>query len=88
MFHFNSHVTQEIRDYHLVMFIAGLVVIDVVILTTYTLAEGLRDNLNPTRTENTENPSDVQGVSAGFFEESLCTSIACIHYYVVYCVGY
>jgi len=66
MFHTNSHASQKIRNYHLVMFIAGLVVIDVVILTTYTLAEGLRDNLNPTRTENKENPSDVQGVSASY----------------------
>jgi len=38
--------------------------VDVVILFVYTLVEGLRGNLEPTRTFHAEHPSDKMGVGA------------------------
>ena len=40
-----------------------LVAVDVVILVMYTLVEGIRGNLYAKRIENTENLSEVKGVS-------------------------
>ena len=51
------------KDYHLALFVCALVTVDVVILSVYTLVEGLRGNLEPTRTVNAENPLDTRGVS-------------------------
>ena len=45
------------------MFIAVLVVVDLVILVTFTLTQGIVGGLSASRHENAENPSDVKGVS-------------------------
>jgi len=58
---FNLH--QNMKDYHLALFVCALVMVDVVILFVYTLVEGVRGNLEPTRTIHAENPSDARGVS-------------------------
>ena len=47
----------------LLLGVGCLVAIDLVILITYTLVEGLRDNLNPELVELGGNPRDVDGVS-------------------------
>ena len=54
---------QGIQDWMLLLGVGCLVAIDLVILVTYTLVEGLRDNLRPQLVENGENSRDVQGVS-------------------------
>ena len=46
------------KDYILALFVCALVMVDVVILSVYTVLEGLRGNLEPTRTVNAENPSE------------------------------
>ena len=56
-------IVQAIQDYHLALFVGILVVVDVVVLITYTIVEGLQDNLGPTKTVNVENPSDIRGVN-------------------------
>ncbi len=45
------------------MVVLVLVMVDLVILVVYTVAEGTRGNLEAERIENRENPSDVKGVS-------------------------
>ena len=40
-----------------------LVVIDLIILSTYTAVEGARGNLSAQRVTNRENPEDITGVS-------------------------
>ena len=57
---------QAIKDYILALFVCALVMVDVAILTGYTLRtliEGLRGNLEANRTVHAENPSDIIGVS-------------------------
>ena len=44
------------------MFIAVLVVVDLVILVTFTLTQGILGGLSASRHENVENSSDVKGV--------------------------
>jgi len=51
------------KDSHLALFVCALVMVDVVILLVYTLVEGLMGSLEPKRTVNAENPSEIQGVS-------------------------
>ena len=45
------------------LFVLCLVVIDLVILVTYTVVEGLRDNLGVKLTTNRELPEETFGVS-------------------------
>ena len=45
------------------LFVCVLVAVDLVILFIYTLVEGLGGNLEPMRVSNTENPSEIRGVS-------------------------
>ena len=52
-----------LKDYIMALFVLCLVVIDVVILGTYTLVEGLRGNLGVKLVPNTENPKEIVGVS-------------------------
>ena len=59
----NLHRYQAMKDYHLALIVCALVTVDVVILSGYTLVEGLRGNLEPTRTVNAENPLETRGVS-------------------------
>lgn len=47
----------------LALAVAVLVAIDVVILTTYNVVEGLRGNLVAIKITNPENPEDLSGVS-------------------------
>ena len=54
---------QKPKDYHLALFVCGLVAVDVVILLLFTLVEGVQGNLEPSMVPNTENPSDMIGVS-------------------------
>ena len=51
------------KDSHLALFVCALVMVDVVILLVYTLVEGLMGSLEPKRTVNAENPSEIKGVS-------------------------
>ena len=55
--------SQIVKDWHLFVFIAVLVVVDLVILVTFTLTQGIVGGLSASRHENAENPSDVKGVS-------------------------
>lgn len=54
---------QIVQDFHLVLFVLGLVVIDVIILAVYFVVEVARDNLRPSITRNKENPLKISGVS-------------------------
>lgn len=54
---------QKVQDFYLVLFVLGLVVIDVTILAVYFAVEVARDNLRPTITRNKENPLKISGVS-------------------------
>ena len=56
-------VQQKLKDPHLALFVCALAAVDLVILSIYTLVEGLRGNLEPMRVSNTENPLEKQGVS-------------------------
>ena len=51
-----------IKDWHLMVFVSIMVLIDVVTLTFYTLLEALLDNFGTVRVPNKENPSAVRGV--------------------------
>ena len=44
-------------------FVGVLLIVDVLILLTYTVVEGREGNLGPTKTVNAENPSDIRGVT-------------------------
>ena len=59
-------ISQIIRDLHITLFVLALVVVDVVILMTYTIVEGVKGNLEPMRVVNAENPHDIIGVSFCF----------------------
>ena len=48
----------------LVLGVALLVAVDLTILITYTIVEGIRGQLGPKRAENAEDPMDMTGVSA------------------------
>ena len=51
-----------IKDWHLMVFVSIMVLIDVIILVFYTLLEALLDNFGILRVPNKENPSAVNGV--------------------------
>lgn len=52
-----------IQDWHLMIFVSVLVLVDVIFLILYTLLEGLADNFGVLRVPNKENPSSTSGVS-------------------------
>ena len=54
---------QKLKDPHLALFVCALVAVDLIILFIYTLVEGVRGGLEPMMVPNTENPSEIQGVS-------------------------
>ena len=54
---------QALQDWMLALSVAVLVAIDVIILTTYNVVEGLKGNLVAERVINPENPEDLSGVS-------------------------
>lgn len=54
---------QPLQDWMLALGVAVLVIIDIVILTSYNVVEGIRGNLVATRVANRENPQDLLGVS-------------------------
>ena len=56
------YLFQIMKDSHLALFVCALVMVDVVILLVYTLVEGLMGSLEPKRTVNAENPSEIIGV--------------------------
>ena len=61
LLHYYSH--QIMKDKHLALFVIALVVVDVVILSVYTLVDGLMGNLEPTKVISAENPSYTLQVS-------------------------
>ena len=54
---------QVIKDWMLALGVLLLVVIDLIVLITYTAVEGARGNLSAKRVPNRENPEDMVGVS-------------------------
>ena len=72
---------QGIRDRWLVLGVFLLLAIDLVILVTYTVVEGLEDNLKPTLVVHAGNPSSVEGVSLCI---TICTVILEILYFNFY----
>ena len=54
---------QAIRDHHLALFILCLGVIDIGILSVYSLVEGTKGKLTATKHVNLEHPFHVEGVS-------------------------
>ena len=51
------------KNRYLVLGVASLVAIDIIILVTYTLVEGLMGNLVTVTVQNKEKTMDVEGVS-------------------------
>ena len=51
-----------IKDYVLALLVLCLVVIDLIILGSYTAIEGIRDQLGVKLTANKENREDITGV--------------------------
>ena len=47
----------------LALFVLSLVIIDLIILLTYTISQGVLTNLSSERVPNKENPEDRKGVS-------------------------
>ena len=64
----NTNDLQTISNWMLAVGVLLLVVIDLIILITYTAVEGARGNLSALRVLNRENPEDVSGVY--FFSSS------------------
>ena len=54
---------QQLKDWMLALAVLVLVIIDVVIILGYLVAEGIRDQLVVERVPNRENPQDTIGVS-------------------------
>ena len=61
------HFQLVIKDYVLALFVLCLVVIDILILGSYTAIEGSRDSLGVRLTSNKENIDDTIGVSCDIF---------------------
>ena len=55
--------SQTIKDWHLLVFIAVLVIVDLVILITYTIVISVNGELSASKNENVEHPSEEKGVS-------------------------
>ena len=60
---YTNYYLQTLKDHHLVLFVCALVAVDVIILLLFTLVEGVQGNLEPSMVPNTENPSEIRGVS-------------------------
>ena len=58
---------QKIKDRILILGVASLVAIDLVILVTYTLVEGIRGNLVAIQVAHGERETSVEGVSNGYY---------------------
>ena len=58
-----SLMLQAMKDHHLALFILCLGVIDIGILSIYSLVEGTQGKLIATKHENLEHPYHVEGVS-------------------------
>ena len=52
-----------IHDRHLIAFVIGLAMIDVIILTTYTILEGVLNDFTPGIEQNKEKSMAFEGVS-------------------------
>ena len=52
-----------IQDWHLMVFVSILILVDVIILTFYTLLEGVVDKFGVLRVPSKENLSSATGVS-------------------------
>ena len=59
--------SQAIKDWMLVLAVGLLLMIDFIILFTYTTVEGAGGNLNTERVANRENPEDITGVQINWF---------------------
>ena len=59
---YNIICIQVIKDWMLALGVLLLVVIDLIVLITYTAVEGARGNLSTQRVTNRENPEDIIGV--------------------------
>lgn len=53
---------KTIKDWHLLVFIAVLVIVDLVILITYTIVISVNGELSASKNENVEHPSEEKGV--------------------------
>lgn len=71
---------QNIKNYHIVLLVLALVLVDVVILFTYTILEGIQDNLSPVKTANAENPSEIHGVSTCIHHLNYEATYSASHY--------
>ena len=54
---------QPLKDWMLALGVTFLVVLDVAILSIYTLVEGIRGQLSSNKVPNRENTEDIIGVS-------------------------
>ena len=54
---------QPLKDWKLALFVALLIAIDVLILTSYDLASGLLGQLEASRSRNAEDFEETKGVS-------------------------
>ena len=54
---------QKVKDRILILGVGSLVAIDLIILVTYYIVEGLQRDLVVTQVPNQENPTVVEGVS-------------------------
>ncbi len=57
------YLLQRITDRYLILGVASMVAIDLIILVTYTLVEGIMGKLDARRVAHSENPRIVAGVS-------------------------
>ena len=55
--------SQAIKDWHLFVFIAVLIIVDLVILVTYTIVLSVNGDLSASKNENVEHPYEAKGVS-------------------------
>ena len=54
---------QPIQDWHLILAVVALLVIDVVIIGVYTIMEGVSGHLHVEQVLNRENQEEIKGVS-------------------------
>ncbi len=67
-----------LQDWHLVLVVLALVVVDLVILVLYTVVEGARGNLGAKKIVSVENPMDTKGVS---YQLCTCTYLEYLRTY-------
>ena len=61
-----SKTKHGIQDWHLMVFVSILVLVDVIFLIFYTLLEAFVDNFGVLRVPNKENISSIRGVRRSF----------------------